>query len=152
MWILSNYVDFLNINLKMFKSIYTCTAMINRCLNTINHGLPSPTVHSNGPSTHLPLGKWPPSCRHYFQTHFRDRSFVSWLKFHRRLFLRVKSIITCIGLDNGMVPNRRQAIIWTNGDPIDWRIYAALREDKIMCSSKCHCLWESGTCIDISNR
>ena len=24
-----------------------------------------------------------------------------------------------IGLDNGLAPNRRQAIIWTNADPID---------------------------------
>ena len=27
---------------------------------------------------------------------------------------------------NGLAPNRRQAIIWTNADPIHWRIYAAL--------------------------
>ena len=31
-----------------------------------------------------------------------------------------------VGLDNGLAPNRRQAIIWTNADPIHWRIYAAL--------------------------
>ena len=31
-----------------------------------------------------------------------------------------------IGLDNGLVPNRRQAIIWTNADSIHGRIYAAL--------------------------
>ena len=29
------------------------------------------------------------------------------------------------GLDNGLVPNRRQAIIWTNADPIHGCIYAA---------------------------
>ena len=29
------------------------------------------------------------------------------------------------GLDNGLATNRRQAIIWTNADPIHWRIYAA---------------------------
>ena len=32
----------------------------------------------------------------------------------------------CIGLDNGLAPNRRQAIIWINADLIHWRIYAAL--------------------------
>ena len=32
-----------------------------------------------------------------------------------------------IGLDNGLAPNRRQAIIWTNADPINWRIYATLK-------------------------
>ena len=26
----------------------------------------------------------------------------------------------------------RQAIIWTNADPIHWRIYAALGEDEII--------------------
>ena len=30
------------------------------------------------------------------------------------------------GLDDGLAPHRRQAIIWTNADPIHWRIYAAL--------------------------
>ena len=34
--------------------------------------------------------------------------------------------ITHIGLDNGLVTNRRQAIIWTNVHQIHWRIYAAL--------------------------
>ena len=43
------------------------------------------------------------------------------------------------GLDNGLAPNRRQTIIWTNADPIHWRTYAALRGDELdynafMCS------------------
>ena len=33
-----------------------------------------------------------------------------------------------IGLDNGLAPNRRQAIIWTNADLIHWCIYAAVEE------------------------
>ena len=37
--------------------------------------------------------------------------------------------LSSIGLDNGLAPNRRQAIIWTNADPIHWRIYAALGRD-----------------------
>ena len=36
-----------------------------------------------------------------------------------------------IGLDNGLAPIRRQAIIWTNSDPIYWRIYAALGGDEL---------------------
>ena len=31
-----------------------------------------------------------------------------------------------IGPDNGLAPNRRQAITWTNTDPVHWRLYAAL--------------------------
>ena len=34
-----------------------------------------------------------------------------------------------IGLDDGLVLNRRQAIIWTKADPIHWRIYATLGAD-----------------------
>ena len=30
------------------------------------------------------------------------------------------------------MPNRRQAIIWTNADPIHWQIYAALGGDELM--------------------
>ena len=37
-----------------------------------------------------------------------------------------------IGLDNGLAPNRRQAIIWTNADPILWHIYVALGEDELI--------------------
>ena len=37
-----------------------------------------------------------------------------------------------IGLDNGLAPNRWQAIIWTNADPIHWRIYVALEGDGLM--------------------
>ena len=34
-------------------------------------------------------------------------------------------------LDNGMAPNRRQAVIWTNADLVHWRIYAALGGDEL---------------------
>ena len=37
-----------------------------------------------------------------------------------------------IGLDNGLAPNRWQAIIWANADPIHWRIYAALGGDELI--------------------
>ena len=36
-----------------------------------------------------------------------------------------------IGSDNGLAPNRRQAIVWTNADKIHWRIYAALGGDEL---------------------
>ena len=36
-----------------------------------------------------------------------------------------------IGLDNGLAPNRRKTIIWTNADPIHCRIYAALGGDEL---------------------
>ena len=33
---------------------------------------------------------------------------------------------TIIGSDNGLAPNRRQAIIWVNDGPVFWRIYASI--------------------------
>ena len=36
-----------------------------------------------------------------------------------------------IGLDNGVEPNRWQAIISANAEPIHWRIYAALGGDDL---------------------
>ena len=32
--------------------------------------------------------------------------------------------------NGGLVSNRRQAITWTNADPIHWRIYVALGGDE----------------------
>ena len=32
------------------------------------------------------------------------------------------------GSSNGLAASRRHAISWTNGDTVDWRIYAALEE------------------------
>ena len=57
------------------------------------------------------------------------------LKFHWSFFLSVQFLIdnnpALHGLDNGLVSNRRQAIIWTRADQIDWRIYAALGGDEL---------------------
>ena len=36
-----------------------------------------------------------------------------------------------MGLNNGLAPNRQQAIIWTNADQIYWHIYAALGGDEL---------------------
>ena len=58
-------------------------------------------------------------------------SFLFWFKFHRALLLRVQLTATQHGLDNDLPPNRRQAIIWNNADPIRWGIYAALGGDEL---------------------
>ena len=39
--------------------------------------------------------------------------------------------MSCISSGNGLAPNRRQAITWTDDDPIHWRIYAALVGDEL---------------------
>ena len=57
-----------------------------------------------------------------------------WMNFslgfrsHCSVFLKVQFTKNSTGLNNGLAPNRRQAIIWTNADPIDWRMYVALGE------------------------
>ena len=99
-------------------------------------------------SKYWPSSQWIPHClcrKDYQRTinssspgqnghHFTDnifrcisgnKSFVFWSKFHWSLFL---------GVENGLVMNRRQAIIWTNADSTHWRIYAALGGDEFMCS------------------
>ena len=77
--------------------------------------------------THLPLDKMAAFSQTIVSEQVSEafswlKSFLFWLKFHWSLFLRVLSI----GLDIGLVSNRRQAIIWPNADPIHLRIYAAL--------------------------
>ena len=43
--------------------------------------------------------------------------------------------IPALVLDNGSAPNRRQAIIWTDADPIHWRIYVSLGGDELTLTS-----------------
>ena len=80
--------------------------------------------------TPLPQDKITAISQTTFQMHFLE-CFVFWFKFHWRLFLRVQLTITQHCLDNGLAPNRRQAIIWTNAHPINWRLYMALGGDEI---------------------
>ena len=44
------------------------------------------------------------------------KTYKFGLKFHWSLFPSVKLKYSSIGSDNGLVPTRRQAIIWTNDD------------------------------------
>ena len=56
----------------------------------------------------------------------------SWMKMHgfhlilHCLFLWSKLTTSSIGLDNGLVLTRRQAIIWTSDGLVYWHIYASL--------------------------
>ena len=82
--------------------------------------------------THLPRTKWLPFWQTALSVAFSwMESFVVWLNIHLSLFLRFQLTITSIGWDNGLAPNRWQAIISTNADSIHWRIYVALGGDKL---------------------
>ena len=74
--------------------------------------------------TYLPLDKMAAISQTILSDVFSwMKIFVFWLKFHQSLFLRVQLAIFIIGSDNGLVPNRCQAIIWTNAGLGWWRIY-----------------------------
>ena len=72
--------------------------------------------------TDLLIKSFPPgqNGRHFADDIFRCNSvnekFIFWLKFHWSLFLSVQLTISQHWSDNGLAPNRRQAIIWTNAD------------------------------------
>ena len=48
---------------------------------------------------------------------------------------KVQLTISQLGPGNGLAPIMRQAITWTNADPVHWRIYAALGRDELNGSS-----------------
>ena len=73
-----------------------------------------------------PWKKWPSFCRRNFHMHFDEWKFCTLIKISPKFV--PKGPID----NNGLVPNRRQAIIWTNDDPIHRCIYAALRRDGLI--------------------
>ena len=68
--------------------------------------------------------------------------FVIWLKFHGDLFQRGQLTWLSIGSDNGLVPNRWQAIILTKDGIVPWCIYASLMILHIVW--QCQIQWKSG--------
>ena len=90
-------------------------------------------VDSYGILTHFPLDKIDTIPQTMFSDAFSwMKSFKFQLRFHGSLFLKSNWQQPSIGLYNGLVLNRRQAIIWTNADPVHWRIYATLGGDGLM--------------------
>ena len=77
-----------------------------------------------------PWTKWPPFRRRHFQMHFSwMKSFVSFiwisLKFVPKGPIDNKWVLV------QLIYDRRQAITWTNADPVHWHIYAALGGDEL---------------------
>ena len=63
-------------------------------------------------------------------SHFADDVFRS-ISMSEMFCILIAWQCISIGLVNGLASNRRQAIIWTNADPIHWRKYAALGGDEL---------------------
>ena len=70
------------------------------------------------------------------------------LRFHWSLFLRSKKQYSSIGSDNGLVPTRRQAIIWTNDGLSYWRIYASLGLNELMRDDAIKGIVHQQSCLD----
>ena len=51
--------------------------------------------------------------------------FPFWFEFHRSFFQGFNLLWINVGSCNSLATNRWQAIIWTNADPVHWRIFAA---------------------------
>ena len=101
-------------------------------VNTIlPHGIDRTLAIMQPILTHLFLDKMAAISQTMFLNAFSwMKSFVLRFEFHWGLFLRAQLAMVSIGSGNGLVPNRRQAITWTNVEPVHWRIYAALGGDE----------------------
>ena len=63
-----------------------------------------------------------------FECFFVNEKFLVLIKISLKFVPKVPiKSNPAFGLDNGLAPNRRHAIIWTNADPIYWRIYVNSR-------------------------
>ena len=70
--------------------------------------------------THLPRTKWPPFRRQDFRCIFVNENFYILIQISLKFVPKGPIHKHCIGSDNGLAPNRRQAIIWTNAHRIHW--------------------------------
>ena len=76
--------------------------------------------------------KWPPLSQTTFSNAFSRMEILQFqFNFHWSLFIRFNWQYPSTGLDKGLASIRWQAIIWTNANPIDWHIYAALRRGEL---------------------
>ena len=82
--------------------------------------------------THLPLDKMATTFTDdMLKRIFLNEDIIISIQFSLKFVpIRVQLTISQPWLDNGLAPNRRQAIIWNNADPSYRRIYAALGGDK----------------------
>ena len=84
------------------------------------------------PVSHLELTHWSrDKMTAIFQETFSDgfswmKMYEFWLKFHWSLFLRVQITLFQHCSDNGLAPNRQQAIICPNDGLLYWCIYASI--------------------------
>ena len=77
--------------------------------------------------THLPLDTMAAIDRQHFQMHFHEWKVIYFdMNFIEICFWGRNWQSLSIGSGNGLAPNRRQTIIWTNANPVYQCIYVAL--------------------------
>ena len=83
------------------------------------------------------LNSYPPrqNGRHFGRRHFQMKIVEFQLKFTEICSQESNWQKASIALGNGLAPNRRQAITWTNDAPVHRRIYAALKGDGLNSSN-----------------
>ena len=90
------------------------------------------TVPVKQPKLISPWTKWPPFRRWHFQMHILEWKYIdfdwNFSEFYSQCSNEQYSNICS---DNGLAPTRRQAIIWTNADPVYQCIYLALGRDEL---------------------
>ena len=99
-------------------------------LETRHKHLAGGMTHQVSVSSQSGLSLWRVSCP-FFLNVFRYQ-LEGWFIHPVGCTTDLSSRFTRIGSDNGLALNRWQAIIWTNADPIHWRIYAELWGDDSM--------------------
>ena len=87
--------------------------------------------------------KWPPFRRRHFQVHFVECKLLNF----NHNFPEICSSgcnwqYGSIGSDNGLAPNRRQAIIWINDGLGYWCIYASFGSQGVTLLVTCHVIME----------
>ena len=81
--------------------------------------------------SHFPLDKMA-TISQFKGIFFFEKIWISNKNFMEIFSLGSNWQYVSIGSDNGLAPSRRQAIIWTNVDPVYRRIYAALGGGELM--------------------
>ena len=111
----------------MSTTVYQVTLRTN-----INYGYIAPTKSGHQVNEHIEVEKkW---------MNFPMTFSISWMKIVVSLFKLPCYIVCCWGCnwllvsngsDNGLLPIRRQTIIWTNDGLVYWSIYASLCLDDL---------------------
>ena len=85
----------------------------------------------HGELTHCGRDKTVAISQWHFQMHFLECKLMNFKYFTEMCSLLFSWQYVIIGSNNSLVPNRQQAIIWTNVGQVYWRIYSSLGPNEL---------------------